>query len=97
MTADFGVCVPEGWLVNAPSEWIEAKVERTYQRQEDVDYCIRQHGSVHAYHLSRWETYDRRNQYIKTVLDPIVKEIVDSVAVTKQAGTTRWARAYGMI
>lgn len=97
MTADFGVEVPQGWQVNAPVDWVEAQVERTYQRPSDVAFCQQQSGSVRAYHVSRWERYDRRKAYIKDVLDPIVKEIVDSVAVTKQAGTMRWAQAFGVV
>jgi hypothetical protein len=96
MTADFGVTVPEDWRVNAPADWIEARVASTYERPDDVAFCQRQNGSVRAYHVAQWEKYDRRRAYIKDVLDPIVKEIVDSVHVTKQAGTMRWARAFGV-
>ena len=40
---------------------------------------------------------ERRDHFIRNVLDPIVKQIVDAVPVTQQAGTMRWARAFGVI
>jgi hypothetical protein len=97
MTADFDVSVPEGWKVEAPQDWLETKIENTHRRQSDVDFCIDRNGSVRAYHVENWSRYDRRKQYIKEVLDPIVDEIVKAVPPRRQAGTTRWARAFGVI
>lgn len=96
MTADFGVEVPDDWKVEAPVEWVEAQVVRTSQRQDDIDFCVKQKGSVRAYHVANWTRYERRKAYIKDVLDPIVDEIVKAVPPRQQAGTARWARAFGV-
>jgi hypothetical protein len=96
VTADFDVVVPEEFCIAIPFEWLDEQVRRTERTPSDIEFCRREAGSVSAYHVARWHRYGRRKHFIKTVLDPIVNEIVDSVPVTRQAGTMRWARAYGV-
>ena len=93
VTADFGVVVPDGYLPNAPVDWLDAQIERSNRSLLDIEFCRREAGSVPMYHIKRWDRYGRRDHFIKSVLDPIVKEIVDCVPVTRQAGTMRWAGA----
>jgi len=97
MTADFGVHIPDDYLPEAPSTWLEEQVASTLMRPSDIDFCMRQAGSVYEYHVRDWVRHARRRYFIKNVLDPIVNQIVDSVPVTQQTGTMRWARAFGVI
>jgi|GEM_PF-4563203 len=97
VTADFGVVVPDDFAVNPPGAWLDEQVERTERSQYDIDFCVGEAGSVPMYHIKRWLAHARREHFIKTALDPIVKEIVDSIPVTRQPGTMRWARAYGVV
>lgn len=93
-TADFGVEVPVDWKVEAPAEWLDERMARNIT-QNDIDYCIREKGSVFAYNVWWWTHAERRRKYIKEVLDPIVDEIVGSVPVQERHGLRRWRRAFG--
>ena len=90
--ADFDVKVPADWMVEAPLDWIDAELDRNigpsvsqetqahnmaYMKAESSD------GTIRGYVIDRWSrgkyASGRRKHYIKTVLDPIYNEIVDSV------------------
>lgn len=40
--------------------------------------------------------FQRRNAYCKEILDPIVDAVVNTVIISKQHGTMRWAKALGI-
>lgn len=97
MTADFGITeksIPEYWLPEAPESYITEKVAKTNSCPDDVEFCLKHASSVEEYHRKFWVKYDRRNYWIKLTLDPVVKEIVDSVPVQNQPGTMRWVRVF---
>jgi hypothetical protein len=54
MTADFGVSVPDDYLPEAPPEWLDEEISRTMLNPNDVSFCVREAGSVSAYHVARW-------------------------------------------
>lgn len=41
--------------------------------------------------------WDQRNEKIKTILDPLVDRIVNSVPVEQRHGLKRWGRAFGIL
>lgn len=96
-TADFGVVPPADWCVEPPTAWLLKERARVLHPgyfqsgQQPVDL------NAHLLELwTRYGGYGRRQHYIKTVLDPIVDEIVSSVPPRYQRGTARWARVYGV-
>lgn len=103
VTADFGVTVPVDYLPEAPLEWLNAEVVRSSVHQHDADFCRSRSpdGTIRGYHAEVvWKTFStsgRQHHFVKNVLDPVVKELVDSVPLSQQGGTLRWARAYGVI
>lgn len=96
MTADFAIDQPpRDFLPEMPEELIAEKIAKC--TPYDIEWVTQQAGSPREYFLKDWKKYGRRKHYIKTVLDPVVDEILNQINPNRMEGLKRWGRIYGVI